>query len=267
MTRRALWGILFLLALVLGAWWFSDKQAAEPFGPPPPPVSAICKEHIFEGARFTACPAAPDTSTISLALLGSDGKPLRHLSALKAEMDKQGRAPLFAMNAGMYDDQSEPIGLYLADGKQRKALNRKAGEGNFHLLPNGVFWVDDAGRFHVDTADQYSKRAARTTPLLATQSGPMLVIDGKLHPKITADGPSRYRRNGVGLDAKGTAWFVMSDEPVSFGKFARFFRDQLKCPDALYFDGSVSALWVPDADRLDLGAALGPMIMVERRRR
>ena len=51
-----------------------------------------------------------------------------------------------------------------------------------------------------------------------TQSGPMLLIDGKLHPEITDDGPSRTRRNGVGVDRQGRAHFVISEGPVSFGK-------------------------------------------------
>lgn len=102
-------------------------------------------------------------------------------------------------------------------------------------------------------------------PVEATQSGPMLVIGGKFHPRISADGPSRYRRNGVGVDGNGTAWFAISEEPVSFGKFAILFRDRLHCPDALYFDGAVSLLWVADANRLDLGAPIGPMILIEPR--
>ena len=80
--------------------------------------------------------------------------------------------------------------------------------------------------------------------------------------KFSEDGPSRTIRNGVGVDAAGRAHFVISESPVSFGKFARFFRDRLKTPNALYLDGSVSALWDPATGRIDGGAPIGPLLVV-----
>ena len=41
----------------------------------------------------------------------------------------------------------------------------------------------------------------------------------------------------------------------------RFFREALKTPDALYFDGSVSSLWDPADSRQDSHAPLGPIIV------
>ena len=99
----------------------------------------------------------------------------------------------------------------------------------------------------------------------ATQSGPMLLIDGKLHPRFERDGQSRNIRNGVGIAPDGTATFVISDDLVSFGKLARFFRDRVKAENALYFDGSVSSLWNPPAARRDSFVELGPMVVVLRR--
>ena len=55
--------------------------------------------------------------------------------------------------------------------------------------------------------------------------------------------------------------FVISNEVVSFGKLARFFRDGLHARNALYFDGSVSSLWDPAAGRQDAGVPLGPIII------
>jgi prepilin-type processing-associated H-X9-DG protein len=90
----------------------------------------------------------------------------------------------------------------------------------------------------------------------------MLVIEGKLHPRFDADGESRHIRNGVGIAPDGTPMFVISEDFVSFGKFARLFRDELKARNALYFDGSVSSLWDPRNHRRDVGAELGPMVVV-----
>ena len=99
-------------------------------------------------------------------------------------------------------------------------------------------------------------------PYWATQSGPMLVIDGELHPRFAEDGASRLMRNGVGARDGRTAYFVISGGFVSFGRFARFFRDELGCTDALFLDGSVSCLWAPSLGRNDQDHALGPMVVV-----
>jgi uncharacterized protein YigE (DUF2233 family) len=163
------------------------------------------------------------------------------------------------MNAGMYDLNARPIGLYVEKGRQFVALNRREGAGNFHMLPNGVFWQDGGG-WHVAAADDFARRAPQKIAY-ATQSGPMLVIGGALHPKIQPDGPSRKLRNGVGIDARGRLAFVISDDKVSFGKLARLFRDRLRCPDALYFDGFVSSIWDGHSGRVDQRAPLGPMVV------
>lgn len=226
---------------------------------------APCVERTYESNHFTLCRADPETSHVRLILTGVSGKPLRSLAGLAPAAEAVKRTPLFGMNAGMYDDQGEPIGLYISGEKFRKPLNQRTGEGNFHLLPNGVFWVDKEGGFHVGTSNAFATRSGESIPVEATQSGPMLVIDGKLHPKFSLDGESRYIRNGVGVDAKGVAWFVISNEPVSFGKLARLFRDELDCSNALYFDGAVSSLWIPATGRMDIGPPLGPMILVEKR--
>lgn len=170
------------------------------------------------------------------------------------------RALRFAMNAGMYDEEGRPIGLYVEGGAPRHRLNLRQGPGNFHLLPNGVFAVDDRGRVSVTPSRLFArtKRPVRW----ATQSGPMLVIGGKLHPRFDTDGPSRLVRNGVGVAGPRTAWFAISEEGVSFGRFARLFRDALGCTDALYLDGTVSSLWDPGAGRKDGYSSLGPMIAV-----
>lgn len=166
------------------------------------------------------------------------------------------------MNAGMYDPTGRPIGLYVEKGATRYRLNLRDGPGNFHLKPNGVFLVDDRGRASIVPSPDFAK--ARPKARWATQSGPMLLIRGKLHPRFDADGPSRLVRNGVGVTRAGIAWFAISEEGVSFGRFARFFRDELGCTDALYLDGTVSSLWDPGAGRKDAYSSLGPMVAVFR---
>ena len=191
----------------------------------------------------------------------TDAAPYRSLSALAA--DRRKGAVAFAMNGGMFDEAGQPIGYYVAKGKRLHRLNRAKGGGNFHLLPNGVFY-GTAGRWAVKATEDFAKSVTKR-PQFGTQSGPMLVIDGKLHPRITDDGASRYVRNAVGVDRQGRAHFVISDYPLSFGKLARYYRDVLEVPNALYLDGNVSALWDPAIGRLDPSPPLGPLIVVEKR--
>jgi len=164
------------------------------------------------------------------------------------------------MNAGMYDEGGQPIGLYVEQGRRLRRVNLRDGPGNFHMQPNGIFSVDGQGRVAVATSEAFARRQPEA--MWATQSGPMLVIDGRLHPDIRPDGESRLVRNGVGVRDPESAFFVISDDPVSFGRFARFFRDVLRCPNALFLDGTVSSLWDPGGNRRDGGRALGPMVMV-----
>lgn len=225
-------------------------------------ADAACERRTFEGTLFTICPFDTRTDRIALAWKGADGRPLRSLAALRQSLGDDVRVR-FAMNAGMYDEEGAPIGLFVADGEELKPLNRRRGAGNFHLLPNGVFAVAADGAISVTPASEF--RAAMPRPAWATQSGPMLVIDGRLHPKFAPDGESRLIRNGVGAIDRHRGVFAISEEGVSFGRFARLFRDALGCPDALYLDGSVSSLWDPGASREDGHSQLGPMVLVTRR--
>jgi uncharacterized protein YigE (DUF2233 family) len=217
------------------------------------PVAAIshCAEQRFEQAGFIVCRA--DKVEIRSGM--------RNFKALQARLGNRSDAVAFAMNGGMFDEAGAPIGLMIEDGREIRAINRREGGGNFHLMPNGVFLVRRDGRSKVVTSAAY-----KSSPDIefATQSGPMLVIDGQLHSKFDPDGTSRYVRNAVGIGPDGKALFVITTDVVSFGKLARFFRDELKVKNALYLDGSVSSLWDPANGRMDDFVDLGPLIVAFR---
>lgn len=169
----------------------------------------------------------------------------------------------FAMNAGMYNEHYAPIGYTIIDGQEMRALNTKEGEGNFHLLPNGVMWWDKAGNVQIaDTPTmQQQLNSGIAKPWFATQSGPMLVINNNIHPKFNPDGTSLKLRNGAGVCSDGSIQFVNSDEPVSFYQFASLFKDDLGCPNALFLDGGIaSALYAPTIDthdKTEMGVMIG----------
>lgn len=256
-----------LLLAVGGALAAAAAWLLRPSSPEAPARSAddllrsgpsACEFIIFEGTRFTACRYRRGENRIEL-VLDPGGTRLRSLAALQRYLGPRAERLRFAMNAGMYDRTGRPIGLYVENGRERRPINRRDGPGNFHLKPNGVFSVDADGRVAVTTAERF--RPGQKIEW-ATQSGPMLVIDGELHPRFSADGSSLYVRNGVGVADPDTAWFAISEQPVSFGRFARFFRDRLGCGNALFLDGSVSSLWDRPANRVDAYPGLGPLVAV-----
>jgi uncharacterized protein YigE (DUF2233 family) len=221
--------------------------------PPPAKPASACHQERFEDSSFTVCD--PKGSTIEIRT----GH--RSFASLQVALGGRAKDVAFAMNAGMFDEQGRPIGLMIENGRQVHAINRREGGGNFHLMPNGVLLLRQDGTAEVIESSRY-----KPAPDIAyaTQSGPMLLIDGKLHPKFEADGQSRFTRNGVGIGADGKPVFVISESAVSFGKLARFLRDRLSVRDALFFDGSVSSLWDPANNRMDSFAELGPMVVVFR---
>ena len=237
----------FLILIIAGC-----SNAPAPVEQPQSP----CRQQRFEGSRFTVCD--PGKGKVELVAAGRGEPVIRQFADLERKLGPRAEKVAFAMNAGMYDEEGRPIGLAIVHGTQKHAINRKKGGGNFHLMPNGVFQVHDDGR-----AEIVASKAWRPSPTIrfASQSGPMLVIDGRLHPAFERDGTSRHVRNGVGIAPNGRSLFVISEDAVSFGKFGRFFRDGLKARNALFFDGSVSALWDPANGRRDITKPLGPMIV------
>lgn len=223
-------------------------------------VESACRAVIFENTPLTDCIAIPERHRIATALAGAEGN-FRSLAAFAQSRDPKTIA--FAVNAGMFDEAGDPIGYFVEGGERKKELNTADGEGNFHMKPNGVFF-GTGDKWEIRTAEDF-KANVGDRPEFGTQSGPMLVVKGKLHPEITADGPSRTIRNGVGIDEQGRAHFVISSAPISFGKLARFYRDELGVKNALYLDGSVSQLWNPATERIDAGVAIGPILVVERK--
>ena len=228
-----------------------------------PAVAQPCVQRTFESSRFTVCAFDAAKDELRLAWTDRSGAALRGFDKLERALGPDVGRVEFAMNAGMFEADGKPLGLYVENGVVRRPLNTRSGGGNFYLKPNGVFLLRHDGTLAVETSDAVTSEPA--APLLATQSGPMLVIDGTFNPNISADGPSRNIRNGVGVRDPHTAFFVISDEPISFGRMARLFRDELHCPDALYFDGTISSIWIPADDRMDASRPLGPLITVLRR--
>ena len=222
-----------------------------------PVVAAPCAETEFEGVTFTLCEVRAGED---LRLFHSDpaGDLLGSFGAVNDLLSTEGKTLAFAMNAGMYHPDRRPVGLYIERGQQLTPVITGASAGNFGMLPNGVFCIAEDG-FHITDSRDFAANPRRCQ--YATQSGPLMVKQGQLHPRFIPGGDSRYIRNGVGVSADGTrAVFAISEDSVNFDTFGRMYRDHLGMPDALYFDGKVSRLFSPALERSDLGLPMGPIV-------
>lgn len=191
---------------------------------------------------------------ISLCWKGKDGVPLRTFQAVEAHLRQQRKTPVFLMNAGIFEMGGVPSGLHVEDGQQLRPLNLADGFGNFYLKPNGVFYVDASGA-KVAEVEAYAKSGAK--PRLALQSGPLLLIHGRPHPRFIPDSGSRLHRNGVGILPDGQVLFAITDfakTRVNLFEFAQLFR-RYGCQDALFLDGDLSVMELTQAGQLPLLAA------------
>ena len=217
--------------------------------------AAECRDTSFEAASYTLCEVTL-AEDLRLFHSGPDGT-YGSFRNVDAALGAEGSALGFAMNAGMYHRDLAPVGLYVEEEVEVSRLVTRDGPGNFGLLPNGVFCIGATFRVIESRAFKAEGPECR----FATQSGPMLVIAGELHPSLLPDSDSLYVRNGVGVSGDGTrAVFAVSNDAVNFHSFARFFRDELGLQDALYFDGNISRLYAPSLGRHDGGFPMGPIV-------
>ena len=226
-----------------------------------PLTAAECERVTYKDNTYSICTVDLTTEKLQLFLYDDEGAPFGHFGNVDAALQEQGKSLGFAMNAGMYHEDRAPVGHYVENGKELQRVISSDGPGNFGLLPNGILCLNE-GR--ADVFETLAFVDAAPMCQSATQSGPMLVIDGDLHPRFLKDSTSRFIRNGVGTSADGrTAIFVISDNTVNFHAFGSLFRDFLNLPNALYFDGNISRLRAPQLGRDDVGfTVLGPIIGV-----
>jgi len=184
------------------------------------------------------------TSPINIHFYHKDpeGKIYRNFQSLQTYLSTQNKHITFAMNGGMYLKDLSPQGLYIENGKIIKKIDTtQEAYGNFYMQPNGIFYITKDKKAHVIS----SKKFKYTNNInYATQSGPMLIIDGKIHHKFMPYSKNVHIRNGVGILPNGDLLFAISSEKINFYNFAMFFK-QHGCKNALYLDGFVSCIYLP----------------------
>ena len=225
-----------------------------------PVWSAQCWDFRFQETQFTACSAELPKDDVRLFLKDKNGKIFGQFQKLDASLKEQGFDIIFATNGGMYHTDRSPVGIYIENFNEFSPLITRDGPGNFGLLPNGVFCFNMREFFILETK-RFAK--AKIQCQYATQSGPLLVIDGKIHPKFIKGGTSKFVRSGVGITRDGSkAIFLISNKAVNFHHFASTFLDHFKIDNALYLDGNISRLYSPKLNRIDFGFDIGPIVAV-----
>ncbi len=186
------------------------------------------------------------------------GQRYANFTKLNEALRLEGDSLLFAVNGGMYMPDHHPQGLYIESGKTLKTIDEGKGKGNFYMQPNGIFLIDNEGAKVVET----TKFDQSNSTIFATQSGPMLLIDGAIHPAFNEGSKNLHIRNGVGIAEDGSVVFAISNKPVNFYDFASLFKEKYGCQNALYLDGFVSKCYLPELNRNDKGANFGVIIGV-----
>jgi len=185
------------------------------------------------------------------------GVAYKNFQNLKMALQKENKELIFAMNGGMYLHDLSPQGLYIEKGKVITKVNQTLkAYGNFYMQPNGIFYITKDAKAYVKTTKDF---ACSKDIAFATQSGPMLLINGNYHPKFMPHSKNLHIRNGVGVLPNGDLLFAISKERINFYDFASFFKDQ-GCRDALYLDGFVSRIYLPKENIMQYDSIYGIII-------
>jgi uncharacterized protein YigE (DUF2233 family) len=222
-----------------------------------------CRTVGYERNSYIVCQFDLRHYTPKLFWKQPNGEPYGSLQNIPRTVSPKTGQLVFATNGGMYQADRTPLGLYIENGRELARANTAVGTGNFYIKPNGVFYVSGESASILETRKFLQQRPHSD---IATQSGPMLVINGAINPRFSPNSDSRKIRNGVGVQYGHQVVFVISNNPVTFSEFAQFFRVTLHCSNALYLDGSISSLYAPSIQRADHLWPLGPIIGIYSRR-
>jgi len=185
----------------------------------------------------------------------------KSLLNLKNWIESKNKKLLFAMNGGMYKTDNSPQGLYIENYKIVNPIDTNEGNGNFYLMPNGIFYITNDNQPRICTTKEFRFNSKIKN---ATQSGPMLVIDGEIHPAFKEGSLNLNIRNGVGILPNNHIIFLMSKQKINFYDFALYFKN-MGCKNALYLDGFVSRTYLPEKNWVQLDGNFGVIIGVTKK--
>lgn len=210
--------------------------------------------------RFVTFEVNPKTSTIQMFWRNEKGENFRNAATLQDYVKSEHKTLFFAMNGGMYRRDGSPQGLYIEKGAKKSEIDTLQGNGNFYLKPNGIFYITSDKKAIISDA-QYFKMNSKI--IYATQSGPMLVVDGKIHSAFKENSTNINIRNGVGILPNHHVVFAMSKKEINFYDFATYFKN-IGCKNALYLDGFVSRTYLPEKNWKQTDGNFGVIIGIAK---
>ena len=89
----------------------------------------------------------------------------------------------------------------------------------------------------------------------------MLISDGNINSQFKENSDNLNIRNGVCTLDDGKIVFAISRREVNFYDFAVYFQN-LGCRNALYLDGFVSRMYLPEKEWTDKGGDFGVIVAV-----
>jgi len=209
-------------------------------------IAARAERVTYLGLEFVIFSIDVGTDQLSLHWRDSTGKPLGTFTRLREHLRSQKSDLRFAINAGIFSQGYQPLGLHIEATNVLRELNLREMEGgqvNFYMKPNGVFYVADYKPGILESAE-FAQRQLR--PWLACQSEPLLLRDGRINPAFQPGSTNLHWRSGVGITQAGQVIFAISKSRLCFHDLARFFQARLGCDNALYLDGDICAIYLPE---------------------
>lgn len=201
--------------------------------------------------------ADPQTQDVELYWKDDNGTIIKSLQNLNDYLAHKNKKLVFAMNGGMFKQGNIPVGLLVQQQKTITPLDTASGNGNFYLMPNGVFYITSNHTAGICTTTDFIHQNNQVA--WATQSGPMLVINGAIHPAFKKGSANINIRNGVGVLPNNKLVFAMSTQAINFYDFAEYFKN-LGCKNALYLDGFVSRMYLPEKKWVQTDGNFGVII-------
>ena len=218
------------------------------------------KKITIEDERFVSFTVNPKKENLKFYWKNENGENFKNVENLKLWLKKKRKKLIFGTNGGMYKKDNSPQGLYIENGFKIIEIDTTTGNGNFYLKPNGIFYISID---KIPTICSTEKFTDNKKINFATQSGPMLIIDGNIHSEFQKNSVNLNIRNGVGILPNNEVIFAMSKKEINFYEFAKYFKE-LGCKNALYLDGFVSRTYLPEKKWKQTDGNFGVIIGVSK---
>ena len=219
---------------------------------------ALSKNEIVEDERFISYIVNPKKQNVEFFWKNERGEHFKNAENLISWLKSKNKKLLFSTNGGMYKKDNSPQGLYIENTIIKSEIDTSNGKGNFYLKPNGVFYLATDKNPMICKTDDFVNNGKIK---YATQSGPMLVIDGEIHAAFKKNSTNLNIRNGVGILPNNQIVFAISKKKINFYDFANYFK-KLGCKNALYLDGFVSRTYLPKKNWRQIDGNFGVLIGV-----